>query len=511
MTYRRLLLATMAAVLAACSEPPTEPVIDEPGSVSVVVDTLRLFSLADSAQLVAHVRSTDGSVMPGAQIRWTSSDENVVRIGASGFARPIAEGQSLVIATIDSTLADTVVVRVNVPGTYKDVTAGRHMTCALANSGRVFCWGRNDFGALGTMASAHVFPETQVDAPVSFVAIDAGAEHVCGLDTTGAAWCWGLNDGAQLGIPGLMCVQPIDNCTGPNLCYAGESPESPSRYSFYQPCYNQAVRVATQERFVAITAGNHHSCALTQEGRAFCWGRSYGVGNMLAPGGAPIEVAGGLRFKQIDAGENYTCGITTVGQAYCWGGNESGQLGDGTTDLQRYPKAVVDGRVYKSISANIPTQATIAVVNKRSWESTTCAVTTDAETFCWGYGGFGELGPLSNPSVVTRPNRVPTLPAKSVSVGGSVVCVVSVDALHCWGTGRVGDGTEHSLRSPVTVGATREFVKVSVGLYHACALTQLGAVYCWGSDLYGELGRGLPFYGPNKPFLLFPVRVKDVQ
>jgi alpha-tubulin suppressor-like RCC1 family protein len=511
MTLRWLLLASIAVVPAACSEPSIEPDVPQPGSISIFADTLRLHSLADSAPLFARVRSTDGVDLPAAQIRWTSSNESVARISASGYLKPIAEGQSLVIAMTDSLIADTVIVRVSLPGSYKAITTGHNISCALGNSGRAFCWGSDQFGSLGFNASQNVAPGTAVDAPVLFKAISAGKDHVCALDTSGAAWCWGLNGSSQLGFPGRNCLSPPGSCLpDPELCFVTFT----GTRNLYSSCYSRAMRVDTEERFVAISAGVNHTCALRDDGRAFCWGAFSGVGNNTNTGAArPVAVFGELRFKAIDAGEDYTCALTTDGTAYCWGRNEAGQLGDGTLTERFAPVAVAGGRSYTDISANMAApDLPNPLYAKSLWQSTTCATTVTLETWCWGFGKFGELGDGNSTTVPrTIPARVNVAPARAVSVGGTVACVVITDALQCWGTGRVGDGSENGLRAPVVVGATREFVDVAAGQYHACALTQLGAVYCWGHDLYGELGRGAPVYGPNKPFLLVPVRVPDVQ
>ena len=58
----------------------------------------------------------------------------------------------------------------------------------------------------------------------------------------------------------------------------------------------------------------------------------------------PTAVTGGLLFDKVIAamGSAHSCGVTTDNRAYCWGSNASGQLGDGTTAWQREtPTAVV--------------------------------------------------------------------------------------------------------------------------------------------------------------------------
>ena len=55
----------------------------------------------------------------------------------------------------------------------------------------------------------------------------------------------------------------------------------------------------------------------------------------------PVAVSGGLVFKQLAGGGAHTCGLTSDGTAYCWGRNASGQLGDDTTTLRTAPVPVV--------------------------------------------------------------------------------------------------------------------------------------------------------------------------
>jgi hypothetical protein len=58
-----------------------------------------------------------------------------------------------------------------------------------------------------------------------------------------------------------------------------------------------------------------------------------------APGLA-MAAAEPLAFRQVSAGLSHTCGVTTDDRAYCWGSNARGQLGDGTTTGRTRPVAV---------------------------------------------------------------------------------------------------------------------------------------------------------------------------
>jgi len=57
-------------------------------------------------------------------------------------------------------------------------------------------------------------------------------------------------------------------------------------------------------------------------------------GSPAAPSAEVVnsEVSGAtvLTFSQITAGGSHTCGVTTEGVAYCWGYNFTGQLGLGS-------------------------------------------------------------------------------------------------------------------------------------------------------------------------------------
>jgi alpha-tubulin suppressor-like RCC1 family protein len=119
-----------------------------------------------------------------------------------------------------------------------------------------------------------------------------------------------------------------------------------------------AAAVTAPLVFRQITAGGSHSCGVTYDDRAYCWGSNnsgqLGVGIHDGPeiclrlgcSRRPVPVLGGLHFRQLSAGGDHTCGMPHLRKdlddaAYCWGYNSIGALGDGTTIHRTKPRPVV--------------------------------------------------------------------------------------------------------------------------------------------------------------------------
>jgi alpha-tubulin suppressor-like RCC1 family protein len=108
-----------------------------------------------------------------------------------------------------------------------------------------------------------------------------------------------------------------------------------------------------------------------------------------------------------------------------------------------------------------------------------------------GDGGGGDAGmPLCSGR--------PLSGVRMLSVGGGYACAVTGAGLAtevlCWGAfGNIGDpGGVTSSPCPVAVPALSglDIASVFAGGVHACAVTSAGAVICWGINLAGKLGRG---------------------
>lgn len=83
----------------------------------------------------------------------------------------------------------------------KSVAAGYAHSCALLSDGRVACWGSNLYGQLGPGAEPGIKPSGPVivDLPEAADRVSAGREHTCARAESGRVYCWGRNDFGQLG------------------------------------------------------------------------------------------------------------------------------------------------------------------------------------------------------------------------------------------------------------------------------------------------------------------------
>jgi alpha-tubulin suppressor-like RCC1 family protein len=128
-------------------------------------------------------------------------------------------------------------------------------------------------------------------------------------------------------------------------------------------------------------------------------------------------------------------------------------------------------------------------------KSSTCALTGNGEVWCWGSGFLG--GP--KPELVEFARKIPNLKnIVQISAGAAAYCAIDIEGMvWCWGTDK-GNGFSTTLSTVFAenapeVGLVLDLppaTSVSVGGKHACALTNDGDTYCWGSpDENLSLGR----------------------
>lgn len=331
-----------------------------------------------------------------------------------------------------------------------DVSASH--ACGVTGDGEAFCWGESSNGQLGNGSTEYASGPVRVVGAHRFASISTSFTRTCGLTIRGEAYCWGTN---PTGAPtrSLKALEESSRAT--------------------------PVRVADDLELAQIGVGQWHACGLTNDGKAYCWGR----GGLSLLGShtdssttTPVPVAGGHTFSALSVGDDHTCALTTAGDAYCWGDGSDGRLGHGLRGSSPVPVRVEGELRFRSISAG---------------ERHTCGVTAAGVAFCWGWNADMQLGVATEercgsyrcstkPLSVANGYRLTT-----ISAGKARTCALtSAGEAVCWGDPRprperIRDTTNPAIPTRVLEGNT--FSAVSVSSTKACGLATDGAAYCWNT------------------------------
>ncbi len=81
------------------------------------------------------------------------------------------------------------------------VTAGLSHTCARRATGRLYCWGHDESGQLGTSGpnADRTTPAPVAGSATNWTALTTGDDHTCARRATGRLYCWGSDESGQLG------------------------------------------------------------------------------------------------------------------------------------------------------------------------------------------------------------------------------------------------------------------------------------------------------------------------
>lgn len=395
---RRPLLAAIALVVAGAAACASEGVV---GSFS-----------PDDAGAGADAADGDaGASGDGAPIA-----RSTIAIGAGGASTCVRTADaharcwgenasgSLGIGDVEPSSSTTPVTPQNVDRVAA-IASGEYAQCAIRADGKILCWGDMFIGDFNGQSFDHLpVPTSFVQDGYGDVARAAvGRYYLCAITTAGELSCSGLNDEGQLG-------------TGTT-----EKKYLPTRVG-------ELDGAATS---VAASMGGVTTCATTQPGSVYCWGRNdHGqAGPVGEPILAPRKIEGlPPRAVEVVVGGAHACARFATGDVRCWGANDEGQLGDGT----------------RSLHADVVTPKYVAdAVALAAGKAHTCALHRNGSVLCWGANDVGQVGDTPDATV----------------------------PIVVW---------------PESFGARA----VTCGDAHTCAWNEAGRVHCWGSNARGQLGAG---------------------
>lgn len=238
-----------------------------------------------------------------------------------------------------------------------------------------------------------------------------------------------------------------------------------------------------------VSAGFAHTCALVSTGEVKCWGDGGNgqLGNGKTEGQTtPVAVLGlAATAIAIESGNAHSCALLADGRVKCWGGGSNGELGNGASDYQSTPVTV----------SGVNDAIAIAAGGYHS-----CALLENGAVKCWGLGSWGQLGFGATESQLS-PVNVVSLGGKvlAISAGTFHTCALLEDAsVKCWG------GDDEVLTPEAVTGLAADVVALSAGNGHTCVVMTNGSAKCWGQGSAGQLGNG------SKSNQLEPVDVSNL-
>jgi large repetitive protein len=305
------------------------------------------------------------------------------------------------------------------------LSAGQAFSCALTNTGTVFCWGADQVGQLGngTMNDNGLDLPVQVTGLTNALTIASGHYHTCAVTTAGAAMCWGDNSEGELGT-------------------TENNPDTP-------------VQVTGLTSGVAdVTAGSLYSCAVLTDSSAMCWGSGpLGAGPSTTGSFTPVSVlnpAGTAPLTgvlEVNGGFDDACEILTDQNALCWGMNQDGDLGNGMNSVVTLPIPVT----------SVGSSAALSNVEQiGGGEDFICVMVVSGAIQCSGTGAFGQLGDgmFTSKETWQAVTGVTGVPIDMVAGFNQACVVLPGGSVQCWGSdlnGQLGNNSTDNSAVPVTV------------------------------------------------------------
>ena len=195
------------------------------------------------------------------------------------------------------------------------IVGGYNFFVTLAEDGKVYGWGQNNYGQLATGDTKNITKPVYMGID-NVVDVDAGAYFTIALKADGTVWTAGCNINSQLGI--------------------GNAENS-----------SEFVQVKTEDGYLtnikAVGAGDNFAFAISNENEVYAWGNNaYG---QLGIGDTTLRnLATKTKFEnitQISAGEKHTVALDANGAVWTVGYNNYGELGIGNRTNKSVPQKIL--------------------------------------------------------------------------------------------------------------------------------------------------------------------------
>jgi len=292
---------------------------------------------------------------------------------------------------------------------------------ALDAAGKVWTWGYNAEGMLGTNSASGAYSGGMmrlpffVDNNINIIQIEGGYHTNYALDDKGILYAWGKGNEGQMGNGTTTANNPypkvVSSLTDLNLKI---------------------------KKIITTTEASSATYVLTDDGKVYAWGYADGYRINGWSGyqrqARHLPEFDGLNIVDIDLGNQHGIALDAAGQIYTWGYNNFGQLGYGNTTLSATPKKVefFNGMQVVNISAESATSMAVTSDGRAwIWGTTYEATSSSPSSYLRSAGGPLYYWPLGRSRTVTSPVQIEfdmTSAPSDLNYGGTAPAVAFVTA-----------------------------------------------------------------------------------
>jgi alpha-tubulin suppressor-like RCC1 family protein len=263
-------------------------------------------------------------------------------------------------------------------------------------------------------------------------------------------------------------------------------------------------------KYTSVSLGKDHYCAIGKEDKSiYCWGENNfgqlgnGNQNSKVPVLTPQKVKSNHSFVKIASGSKNTYAINEHGHLFGWGNNSKGQLGSIGSHLFEPVEISTTSTI---ASQNDPTFITVS-----AGDDYFCAISNAGsergikygKLYCAGNNNYGQLGVSNASPYVNGLMQVGTTNYISVSAGKSHACAITKDKkVECWGNNNFGQvGSDPSLHSffsyPQKIKSSNSKLEFNTKLgfeavfasdASTCVIDQQKRLFCFGDNTFGQIG-----------------------
>ena len=328
----------------------------------------------------------------------------------------------------------------------KQVALGLSHACILTLNDLVGCWGGNHFQQL----------ELPVHLKQKVKQIAVGNDHTCLLQQDQRLYCFGKQNHQQTNIPDQWRQEIVQvQAAGEQTCALRKDQSLRCWGGFFKQ--SEVMRAGVSQ----FVLGNHILCLMNQAQKISCM--QFGSLEQTQP-----EVMANLRVEKAYAANQYSCFLPKydliAGAIQCWG--------------QYLPDAYDKHKTTPVVA----TQVALGI-------DSICWLDGEYQTRCDGNVKLAKEHPIATddcqPSALStcQIHALRLQAAKKIVTGGKHYCVYveNQSSAYCWG--------ENSFAQSQIPAAlkSQKIAKLSMGLFHTCAITKTQFIHCWGDNYYGQI------------------------